>query len=153
MRFVSTLFLVVIAACTTTTSARGTQEPSTRMVSVDGQQVLAEDVAASLFSQAQQANEPATKKTLLRRVVDEFADTQARGPATVELARLLLDEKQAHSAQEAQAALERLLLEDPTSPAAGDARALLAMTQLAASRREGGTSGSAAPQMKSIVDK
>src|SRR5690349_18736253 len=119
MRYVSSIFaLLIVVACTTTTAARGTREASTRTLVVDGREVLAEDAAYGLVQDAERTSDPAQKKTAYRRVVDEFADTTSAGAASVGLARVLLDEKTPASTKEAQEVLERLLLEDPTHPAA-----------------------------------
>ncbi len=141
------LIAVVVAACATTSAARGT-EPSTRMVVVDGSERLAEDVAYELVRDAERRRDPAFKKEALRRVVDEFADTRARGPASLLLARLLLDEKNKGSAAEAQRVLERFLGEEPRHEAAGDGRALLALAQLGQSDQ-----ASSSPSIQSIVSK
>ena len=148
MRFacLPSLIVVVIAACTTTTAARSSA-PSTRVVVVDGSERLAEDVAFELLADAERRRDNADKKVALRRIVDEFADTRSRGPATLALSRLLLDEKNKDSAAEAQRALERFLLDEPTHDDAGDARALLALAQLGQDN-----AGSAAPAIKNIVD-
>lgn len=145
MRLVSSLIaFVVVVACTTTTAAGGARAASTRVVVVDGKEVLAEDVAYGLVQDAERTSDVSQKKTAYRRVVDEFADTAARGPATVGLARILIDEKTPASSKEAQAALERFLLEDPSGDGAADARSLLAVVQM------GG--GSTKPAVQAIVD-
>lgn len=138
------LAVVLAASCTTTTAAGGT----TRTILVDGQQVPAEDVARGLVEEAHaaaRARDDARARALYSRVTTELADTTSYGPATVGLARLLLD---GGDAKGAQAALEKLLLADPTTPVADEARYLLAMAQL-----QQGDSKSAAPALKSIVDK
>lgn len=129
MRVASTLLSLVVFFGCTTTAAAGPRAASTRSVSVDGSTVLAEDVAWDLVNEAGRATDVARKKAAYRRVVDEFADTTARGPAAVALARLLLDEKTPAATKEAQTNLERLLREEPMSPAADDAQVLLSMTQ------------------------
>ena len=141
------LIVVVVTACVTTTTARGT-EPSTRKVVVDGSERLAEDVAYELVADAERRDSVADKKVAVRRVVDEFADTRARAPATLALARLLLDDKTKASAAEAQRALERFLLEEPAHDDAGDGRALLALAQLGQ-----GDGASAAPAIANIVER
>lgn len=144
MRLPSLLVFVVVFGCTTT-SAAGPRSPSTRTVLIDGQELLAEDVAWDLVEAGDRASDLTLRKQNYRRVVDEFADTAARGPATVNLARILLDEKKAESTKEAQAALERFLLEDPSNRAAEDGRALLSMTQL--------SQGAGKSSVKALVDK
>ena len=149
MRFVRLrcLTVLLLAACATTTAARGT-ESSTRTVVVSGTTRLAEDVAVDLVADAQRSTELAAKKQGLRRVVDEFADTRARAAATIALARLLLDDNKPSSATEAQRALERFLLEEPVNDLAKDARALLALTQMGQ-----GNNPAAQPAIQAILDK
>ena len=149
MRFVRLrcLTVLLLAACATTTAARGT-EPSTRTVVVSGTTRLAEDVAVDLVADAQRSTELPAKKQGLRRVVDEFADTRARAAATIALARLLLDDNKPSSATEAQRALERFLLEEPVNDLAKDARALLALTQMGQ-----GNNPAAQPAIQAILDK
>ncbi len=137
MRLSLCLVISFAAACVTT-SARG--EPSTRLVLDNGAERLAEDVARDLLERDDKAS--------YRRVVDEFADTRSRGPATIALSRLLLAEKQPASAAEAQRWLEKYLFEEPTDDLASEARSLLATAQLAQ-----GDARSAAPAIASLVDK
>ena len=141
------LVVTIVASCTTPTAARG-NEPSNRIVLVDGVERPAEEVARDLVVEAanKTASDRSGAKTALRRVVDEFSDTTSRGAATVALARLLLDEKGPSSAVEAQKWLERLLLENPADDVADDARGLLSRAQLITG------DGGAAPAMKAVVD-
>ena len=139
----SLLLAVLLAAnCTTTTAV------SSRTVSVDGQQMLAEDHARSLLDEANAAalkKDDATARALFEKVRAELKDTSSFGAATVGLARLHLE---AGDAKTAQSLTEGLLLEDPTTPVADEARYVLALSQLAQ-----GDSKSAAPTLKSLVDK
>jgi ABC-type branched-subunit amino acid transport system substrate-binding protein len=134
----------LLALSCSTTTASGT----TRTVLIDGQEVPAEDVARDLVEEGNDAarrRDDAGARAAYRRVLAELADTTSFGPATVGLARLQLEAGEARSAQEN---LERLLLADPTTPVADDARYLLAMAQL-----QQGDTKSAAPTLKSLVDK
>jgi ABC-type branched-subunit amino acid transport system substrate-binding protein/Tfp pilus assembly protein PilF len=136
-------FFTLLLACTTTT-AQGT----TRTVTVDGKSVPAEDYARSLTEKANVAalaHDDAAARAAFTKVTDELADTSSFGAASVGLARLLLEAGDAASAQRV---VEKLLLQDPTTPAADDARYLLALAQL----KQGDTK-SAAPTLKSLVDK
>jgi branched-chain amino acid transport system substrate-binding protein len=132
------LVVAIAAACSTPTAARG-NAPSTRTVVVDGVERAAEDVARELLDDAsdRRTTDRSGAKTGYRRVVDEFSDTRSRGAATVQLAELLLDEKGAGSAQEAEKWLERLLLDDPADDNADNARALLARAQQASGNSSG----------------
>jgi hypothetical protein len=118
--------LLPILSCAT---ARAAGEKSTRMVMVEGESMLAEEHAARLLDQSKTADRSSQKK-LLRRVVDEYADTSVRGPAAVGLSRLLLDEADVSSHAEAMRALEGLLRDDPNNLAAEDARLLLPVARL-----------------------
>ncbi|HEY4223518.1 MAG TPA: tetratricopeptide repeat protein, partial [Myxococcota bacterium] len=141
MTIVALLFAL---SCTTTTAAGGTN----RTVEIDGKTVAAEDVAKGLVDDAGVAktnHHDVDAKALYTRVTVEFSDTTSYGPATLALAHMMLD---AGDAKGAQAILEKLLLQDPTTPVADDARYVLAMAQL-----QQGDSKSAAPTLKSIVDK
>ena len=149
LSFLSVVLVVsIVAACTTPTAARG-NDPSNRMVMVDGIERPAEEIARDLVVEAanKTTSDRGGAKTALRRVVDEYSDTTSRGAATVALARLLLDEKGSSSAVEAQKWLERLLLDNPTDDGANDARDLLARAQLIT-----GDGGGVAPAMKAVVD-
>jgi ABC-type branched-subunit amino acid transport system substrate-binding protein len=120
--------LAVVAACSTPTAARSS-EPSTRVVREGGVERPAEDVARELLLRATAlagAGDRGNALTLLRRVVDEFADTRARGPAAVRLAELLVDDPAPAARSEARQVLERFLLDDPAADDAGRARELLA---------------------------
>lgn len=135
--------LVLLLACTTTT-AQGT----TRNVTVDGQSVPAEDYARTLLEQgnaAARARDDAAARAAFSKVTAELSDTTSFGPASVGLGRLLLD---AGDAAGAQAVVEKLLLADPTTPVADEARYVLALAQL-----QQGDAKSAAPTLKSLVDK
>lgn len=137
------LFAAALAGSCTTTGAA-----SNRMITVDGQQVLAEDYARSLLDDANvaaQNRNDAKAQELFEKIRAELKDTQSYGPATVGLARLLLE---ANDAKTAQSMVEQLLLEDPTTSVADEARYVLALAQLAQ-----GDSKSAAPTLKSIVDR
>jgi ABC-type branched-subunit amino acid transport system substrate-binding protein len=142
--------VAIIVACTTTTAARGTGEPSTRVVNDGGVERRAEDVALEMLTQGQSdvGRDDASAKTSFRRVVDEFADTTSRGPATVALSRLLLAESTPASSAEAQRWLEKFLYEEPAHSAAEDARSLLAMSQLGQ-----GDASKAAPALAALVEK
>lgn len=141
--------VAVVAACATPTAARG-GEPSTRVVVDGGVQRRAEDVATELLRQADSdvGRDDASAKQGFRRVVDEFADTRSRGPATVGLARLLLGEKTPASSAEAQRWLERYLLEEPADVHADDARSLLTVAQTGQ-----GSAASASAAMQALIDK
>lgn len=145
MRSVSTLFLVLALTACTTTQAAG-REPSTRKVVVDGQEVLAEDAAWELVEDADRLRDAGAKKIAYRRVVDEFADTAARGNASVSLARVLLEEKKPAATAEATRVLEKFLLEDPAHPSADDARGLLTVARMGAASADGGAG-------RAVVDK
>lgn len=135
--------LTLVLACTTTT-AQGT----TRSVTVDGRTIPAEDYARTLLEQGQdaaRARDDARARAAFTQVTTDLADTTSFGPASVALARLLLD---AQDAAGAQTAMEKLLLQDPTTPVADEARYLLALAQL-----QQGDTQSAAPTLKSLVDK
>ncbi len=132
MRGLSSLFLVlvlaVVAACATPSAARS-GEPSTRVVVEGGVERRAEDVAADLMLRSTalaRADDDGGAKTLLRRVIDEFSDTTARGPATLKLAELLTKDGSARAQDEARRTLERYLFDEPTATEAGRARELLA---------------------------
>ena len=146
--------VAVVAACTTPSAARGTGQPSTRVVMDGGVERRAEDVAQELVAQADAdvKADRSSAKTGYRRVVDEYADTRARGPATVALARLLLAEAAPQSAVEAQKWLERYLLEEPTDEHADDARSLLSMAQMATGKGPSSSSSSLA-SITASVDK
>ena len=145
------LFALALAlglACTTT----GTVGASNRVVVVDGKSVSADEAARGVLDDANvaaQNHKDAEATAGYQRVVAEFSDTSSYGPAVVSLAHIRLD---AGDAKGAQALLEKLLLQDPTtlSPpsVADDARYLLALAQL-----QQGDSKSAAPTLKSLVDK
>ncbi len=142
MRSLPCLFALLLS-CTTST-AQGT----TRTVTVDGRTMPAEDYARFLVDTANAAalaHEDSVARTSFAKVTTELADTTSFGPASVGLARLLLD---AGDAPGAQAAVEKLLLQDPTTPVADEARYLLALAQL-----QQGDTKSAAPTLKSLVDK
>ena len=118
------LVLAVVAACATPTAARS-GEPSTRVVHEGGLDRPVEDVARDLLLRATAlsgAGDTATATTLLRRVVDEFADTRSRGPATVRLAALLVTDGSTTAKAEARRALERYLLDEPAGDDAPRAR-------------------------------
>ncbi|MBM4279635.1 MAG: hypothetical protein FJ137_02375 [Deltaproteobacteria bacterium] len=122
------LVLAAAAACATATAA-GDGQASTRTVLQAGVARPAEDVASDLLLRATAlagAGDAAGAKTLLRRVVDEFADTRSRGAATVKLAELLGADGAAAARDEARRALERYLLEEPAGDVAPAARARLA---------------------------
>lgn len=139
----SLLLVVLLAANCTTTSA-----VSNRTVTVDGQQVPAEDYARALLDDAHRAaldKDDALARGLFEKIRAELKDTSSYGAATVGLGRLQLE---AGDAKAAQQLVEGLLLEDPTTPVADEARYLLALSQLAQ-----GDSKSAAPTLKSLVDK
>ncbi len=142
--------IAIIAACTTPTAARGTGEPSTRIVNDGGVERRAEDVALELLNQGHSdlGRDDASAKTSFRRVVDEFSDTTSRGPATVALSRLLLAEGAPASSAEAQRWLEKFLYDEPAHSLAEDARSLLAMSQLGQ-----GDAKKAAPALAALVDK
>jgi branched-chain amino acid transport system substrate-binding protein len=137
-------FAVLLALSCTTTASQGTS----RTVVVNGAEVRAEDHARALLDEgnaaARDGDYPKAKE-LLRKVTTEFADTTSFGPASVSLARILLDDDDPKAAQ---AVVEKLLMDDPTTPVADDARYLLALAQL-----QQGDSKSAAPTLKSLVDK
>lgn len=139
------IVVAIVAACATP-AARG-NEPSTRVLLVDGVERRAEDVAGDLLADAgnRVGTDRSGAKTIYRRIVDEFADTTARGAATVALAKLLLDEKAPTSAVEAQKWLERLLLDNPADDNAAEARDLLARAQTIT-----GDGGGAAPALKQL---
>jgi ABC-type branched-subunit amino acid transport system substrate-binding protein len=143
------LLRVVLVALVCATSACATAATvSTRTVSVDGQQMLAEDYAKSLLDEADAAvlrHDGAAARAGYHKIRAELKDTSWFGAASTGLARLLLE---AGDAQGAQAIVEELLLIDPTTPVAGEARYVLALAQLAQ-----GDSTSAAPTLKSLVDK
>ncbi len=142
MRSFLCLFALLLS-CTTTT-AQGT----TRTVTVDGRTMPAEDYARFLVDTANAAalaHEDTVARASFAKVTTELSDTTSFGPASVGLARLLLD---AGDAPGAQAAVEKLLLQDPTTPVADEARYLLALAQL-----QQGDAKSAAPTLKSLVDK
>lgn len=135
--------LALLLSCTTST-AQGT----TRSVTVDGRTMPAEDYARFLVDTANAAalaHEDTVARASFTKVTTELSDTTSFGPASVGLARLLLD---AGDAPGAQAAVEKLLLQDPTTPVADEARYLLALAQL-----QQGDAKSAAPTLKSLVDK
>ena len=144
--------VAVVAACTTPSAARGTG-PSTRVVIDGGVERRAEDVARELVAQAdaETRSDRSGAKTAYRRVVDEFADTRARGAATVALARLLLAEAAPSSAVEARKWLERFLLDEPGADDADAARSLLSMAQLATGG--GSSSSSSSSSITATVDK
>jgi branched-chain amino acid transport system substrate-binding protein len=136
------LALVVTAACATATAA-GAGAVSTRTVVEGGMERPAEDVASDLLLRSTalaRADDGAGARTLLRRVVDEFADTRARGLATVKLAELLLADGSTAAREEARRALERYLLEEPAGDHAPTARMQLA--SLATKQTTTGTSSS-----------
>jgi ABC-type branched-subunit amino acid transport system substrate-binding protein len=137
--------LIGLLSCTTAQTAGG---GTSRMVDVNGQQVPAEKVARGMLEEgnaAARTHDDAKAKRLFEDIRKDYADTTSYGGASVGLARLLLE---AGDAKGAQAVVEKLLLDDPTSPAADDARYVLAMSQL-----QQGDSKSAAPTLKSLVDK
>lgn len=136
------LAALLAGSCTTTQAA------STRTITVDGQQILAEDHARSLLDDGNVAahnKQDGRAVELFEKIRADFKDTTSYAPATVGLARLKLEANDAHTAQ---SLVEQLLLDDPTSPVADEARYVLALAQLAQ-----GDSKSAAPTLKSIVDK
>lgn len=135
--------LTLLLACTTTTA-----QGSTRTVTVDGQTLPAEDYARRLLDEgndAARSHDDARARAAFGKVTSELADTTSFGPASVGLARLLLDAKDAPAAQKL---METLLLQDPTTPVADEARYVLALAQL-----QQGDTRSAAPTLKSLVDK
>ncbi|OGQ22351.1 MAG: hypothetical protein A2138_10520 [Deltaproteobacteria bacterium RBG_16_71_12] len=137
------ILLVLSLACTTST-AQGT----TRTVTVDGRSMPAEDYARFLVdtgNAAALAHDDGVARANFTKVTAELADTTSFGAASVGLARLLLD---AGDAPGAQAAVEKLLLQDPATPVADEARYLLALAQL-----QQGDATSAAPTLRSLVDK
>jgi ABC-type branched-subunit amino acid transport system substrate-binding protein len=138
------IVVAVAAACATPSVAR-TGEPSTRVVREGGLERPAEDVAHDLLLRGTAlagAGDVATATTLLRRVVDEFADTRSRGPATVKLAALLSAEGSVSSKIEARRALERYLLEEPAGDDAPRAREQLAALAAPNGERSAKPSGS-----------
>ncbi len=138
------LAALLAGSCTTTTAA------STRTVTVDGQQILAEDYARSLLDDANvaaQNKQDARAVELYEKIRSDLKDTTSFGPASVGLARLKL-EATPSDPKGAQTIVEQLLLEDPTTHVADEARYVLALAQLAQ-----GDSKSAAPTLKSIVDR
>ena len=127
--------------CTTPGGARGG-------VLVNNRDPAAEEAGSRALSAAlalQRTGDVARAKAALDRVAREHPGTNAAGEAVVALARILLDEKHPHEAQER---LEKLLVDDPTSQSANDARYLLALAQL-----EQGDARSAAPALQDLVDR
>ncbi len=142
------LSMVLAALACQTMSSQASALVSARTVSVDGQQMPAEDRARALVDAgnlAARERHDAQAMAVLLEVVRDFNDTSSYGPAAVSLARLQLD---GGDAKAAQATVEGMLLKDPTSPSADDARYLLALAQL----RQGDTRA-AAPTLKTLVDK
>src|SRR5687768_13550725 len=101
-----TFFLAVLLALScTTTASQGTS----RTIIVNGAEVRAEDHARVLLDEgnaaARDGDYPKAKE-ILRKVTTEFADTTSFGPASVSLARILLDDDDPKGAQ---AVVEKLL--------------------------------------------
>jgi branched-chain amino acid transport system substrate-binding protein len=128
MRFLVILVIACIPLFSCTT-ARAAGAKSTRMVLVDGENMLAEEHADKLLQQAKTA-ERSEQKKLYRRVVDEYADTSVRGHAALALAELLLDEADPASHAEATRTLEAFVRDDPNHERGDDARALLPVARL-----------------------
>ena len=104
--------------------------PSSRLVSVNGVEITAEEAGHRLFQEAMDARQDKndeTAKHLLAQVVKKYHDTAAAHLAYVELGRLFLDHAEA---QKAQRILEVFLVKHPYSEAADEGRYLLALSKL-----------------------
>jgi len=138
------LLLALTLSCVTADSA----QKSERVILIDGEQQLVEDVAKREYDLAMQdragGNETAARARL-EAIRKAYADASWADHATVAVAQFRLDDGDSRGAQQM---LETLLLEDPTSPAADQARYVLALSQLAQ-----GDAAAAAPTLKNIVDR
>jgi len=146
----TTILLIALASCTTSgcTTTSSAEQASSRTLLVDGRQVAVEDLARADLERARalrDGGDPEGARPILERVIADYPDASSADPARVLLAQIHIDGGRPALAR---ALLEGLLVERPTSPVANDARYLLALAQLAE-----GDAESAAPVLKSMVDR